>query len=477
MKRNLGITLTYSNLMKNACSFYLEHEAELHAAFGWVETTKNAYKKYILMLQPYLKGTSLLVSTVDAYSKAIELLNRDRTKKYKENTLNTIRSVIKDICYFIDVYYNADDFQNPFWGTTWNANRETNNSIQPKETEQERLTKKLKLPKSLTMLEEFKLSRVIKDTALSNTYAMGMAIMFYMGLRPGECAGLTYGDIRQLRVYPEVNCLYVYTQIRTTGEKTNALKTENAYRVLPIPKELNDLLAASRDQVEKNAGDPANYPIVTKNGALYTDECCDPNEFAKYCKKVLRNVHVKEDVVIDAAREARSDGEGESAATSYLLRRNFATSLLAVCCMEADEIKYLLGHAIETIYEKRRYYLNPDTLYHLWQKENLRSFFTAPKKEFTIDAHALSVQQKSAFISVPDAYIKKHPEGVLLHIYNTDVNDRIKIIVQEGTAKSISMLSSNQYVPQKRAERVNIRAEYAEAMRKTKNRSKEKEGD
>ena len=160
-----------------------------------------------------------------------------------------------------------------------------------------------------------------------------------------------------------------------------------------------------------------------------------------------------------------------------MLRRNFATSLLAVCCMEADEIKYLLGHAIETMYEKRRDYLNPDTLYHLWQKENLRSFFAVPKKEFTIDAHALSVQQKSAFISVPDAYIKNHPEGVLLHIYNTDVNDRIKIIIQEGTAKTISMLSSNQYVPQKRAERVNIRAEYAEAMRKTKNRSKEKEGD
>ncbi len=464
MRKDLGIIVPEAALAFDLCEFFRRYELQLHKAFLWQEATQNSYRNYIDQLEPYTRGIPLWEANSDTFSKAIAELNRRRKKEYAEGTLNTFRSVINDVCYFAEVY-SQGRYRNALWGTMWST------SFQKKETPEKKIAQKLKLPKSLNLLEEIKLMNVVKDEHFHNSNAMGLAIMFYMGLRPGECAGLKYGDIRPLEGYPGVNCLYIHTQIRTTREKTNSLKTENAYRVLPIPKELDDMLRHRRSYVEKRVKDIANCPIVCKNDTDGLTEYCNPNVFTSYCKNQLREAKVSEEVVLGAAREAKADARGEAEATSYLLRRNYATDLLAVCGLEADEIKYLLGHAIYTLDESRRDYLNPDVLYRLWQKENIRSFFFKPKGVFYLDKEELSVHQKQAAIVVSADYFEEHPEGVTLQIHNTDVNDRVKIIVQEGSPTSVRVLSFNQQVPMKRAERINIRAEFSEALSTSRKRS------
>ena len=178
---------------------------------------------------------------------------------------------------------------------------------------------------------------------------------------------------------------------------------------------------------------------------------------------------VNEDVMLAMAKEASAEGRGEAAATSYLLRRNFATALLSICSMEDDEIKFLMGHAIYTLDESRRDYLNPDVIYRIWQKLNRRRYFSKQEHWHTISESALSVHQKSAILTVNSDYLKTHPDGVILHVQNTDINDRVNIKVMEGEPSSVQLFASIQPVEQKKAARVRVHEEVSEAITKTRN--------
>lgn len=466
MRKDLKIIVSEDDLLLDACSFYLRFEKGLYNAFNWMEPTRDAYGNYIRQLAPHLKDRTLLESNADIFSEAIELLNQKRRRKYSAATLKTIQSVINDICYFAEVYSDGK-YSNAIWGTTWHSEDTSRSS----KSIDNIIEKKLATPKSLSLLEEIKLLNIVRRDHTADSFAVGLAIMFYMGLRPGECAGLKYGDIRPLRGHHEVNCLYVHSQIRSTKEKTSSLKTENAYRVLPIPRELDVMLQDRIKEVKERCESITDLPIVCKS-EVELHIPCNPNIFAEYCKMNLREVSVKEATVCEAAEASKAEGMGEAAATSYLLRRNFATALLAVCGLDADEIKYLMGHAIYTTDEKRRDYLNPDVLFRLWEKENIRSFFSETPTHYVLDDKALTIHQKQAIITVPNTYFERHPAGTILNVHNVDANDRVKIIVKSGEPQSITMVSFNQPVPQKRAERVRVESEFSEAVTKKRNKSK-----
>ena len=471
MKRDLKVAVTEEDLMHDACSFYYHFRFHLRRAFGWADTTLKSYGNYIDQLKPYLKDIPLKDTDIDTFLNAITLLNAARKKKYNNNTLKTIKSVINDICRFAECY-SYGKYHNVLWGTTWHKDKEIDYLKEIGKDIQKIIEKKLAVPKSLSLREEVSLISNVRDTVAKESYAVGLAIMFYMGLRPGECAGLKYGDIRPLKGHPEVNCLYVYSQIRTSKEATSTLKTENAYRVLPIPRELNEMLEERKEYLLRRFDTISDLPIICKDNNAVLTAPCNPNKFAEYCKYKLREIEVQEATLRDAAEESAAEGRGEEAATSYLLRRNFATAMLAVCGLEADEIKYLMGHAIETLNESRYDYLNPNVLYRIWEKENIRSYFTNVRSEFTIDEKALNIHRKNAFINVPETYFVEHPEGVILNVHNTDATDRVNMIVQEGKYDSIIMMSFNQVVPQKRADRVRIESEFAEAAKNAKKRIK-----
>lgn len=466
MNKNLGYSIPSADLSLDLCSFFIKYQYELQKAFGWIYTTENTYENYIYQLRPFLKNIPLTESSDTIFSQAIDEMNGQKKKPYSKNTIKVFYSIINDVYYFAETY-SADKFINVLWGTSLDKNPDAKKEIV--NSVEQQIEQKMALPRSLSLSEEIKLIDIVKGTYLTNSFSLGLAIMFYMGLRPGECCGLTYGCIRPLLGYPDVNCLYIYNQIRDKKDLTNSLKTENSYRILPIPDELNEMIQKRKAFISKRISNLSNRPIVCHDEGSGLSTVCNPTLFANYCKNRLREVSVKEDVMLAMAKEASAEGRGEAAATSYLLRRNFATALLSICSMEDDEIKFLMGHAIYTLDESRRDYLNPDVIYRIWQKLNRRRYFSKQEHWYTISESALSVHQKSAILTVNSDYLKTHPEGVILHVQNTDISDRVNIKVMEGQPSSVQLFASIQPVEQKKAARVRVHEEVSEAITKTRN--------
>lgn len=173
MKKDLAIIVTEQDLARDVCDFFRSFETQLHEAFQWIAATRNSYRNYIDQLTPYTKGIALWEANSDIFSRAIAELNSRRRKKYAEGTLNTIRSVINDVCYFAEVY-SQGRYRNSLWGTTWSA------SFDKKETPEKKIAHRLKIPKSLNMLEEIKLLNAAKEEYFHNSNAIGLAIMFYI---------------------------------------------------------------------------------------------------------------------------------------------------------------------------------------------------------------------------------------------------------------------------------------------------------
>lgn len=100
----------------------------------------------------------------------------------------------------------------------------------------------LKLPKagsaekrrSLTREESDKIERIIAE----HEHGAYMACLYYLGLRSGEARGLMWGDFDW-----ESQIVTIQRDIDyKAGGKTGTLKSEAAYREVPVPDELKDIL-------------------------------------------------------------------------------------------------------------------------------------------------------------------------------------------------------------------------------------------
>ena len=79
-------------------------------------------------------------------------------------------------------------------------------------------------------------------SAKNNPEALYMALMYYMGLRPGEARGLQRGDIDWSK-----NSVHVQRDIDyKAGGKAGELKTKKSNRVIPLPDALSDILGGLR---------------------------------------------------------------------------------------------------------------------------------------------------------------------------------------------------------------------------------------
>lgn len=476
MKKTLNITIPESDLQLTACKFYKNYEHWFHKAFYWSDTTQNAYFNYMDKLDHYLK-VPLIGADVDDYNNAILEMNSHRRKEYSQSTLNSIRSVINDICAFVE-FYSKGKFSNTLWGTAWNAlNTKNTSKFSRVQRVDEQINRKLRTPRSLSIPEEIKLLTEIHNNFLTDSFYLGIAILFYLGLRPGECCGLKFGDIRPLQDYPDVFCLYVYSQIRSTSEKTNQLKTANAYRVLPIPAELHSLIVQRREKVENELGqDCSAFPILCLNDSPEGyKHSCRPKDFLLLCKRTLRQCEVAESTMKELSVDIyNEDPFKEASATAYLLRRNFATALSGVCGMDEDEIKYMMGHAIYTLGERRSDFLNPDTLFSLYKKLNRRHYKKLAKDSNRFEAtdrNAIIIHQKHAKISVTAEALQRFNGKVNFTVWNDYPNDSIDFKLLSDKQDGITIEPMHQYVPLKNADRVWLHREFTEAVNTSRNHS------
>ena len=474
MRKDLNYVLTDDDLHLKASQLFNKYSIQMQVAFDWQEKTRESYKKRIQALEDCAPSSEpFCLMIYSDYSEQIREMNEE--KQYKSSTLVGLRSIIADLCAFAECYSNGR-YSNPLWGT--NVTK-TSGRLPEKDRIDRIVRNRLKLARSLKPIEELRLVRLIDQNVETDSRYLAVAILFYLGLRPGECCALTFGDIRPLSGYPQVHCLYIHRQRDANQSVRTKLKTANAYRILPIPEELWNFILRRKKVVAAGKKDISRMPLICDSTRDWVS--CNRREVTSLCSRLLREIKIRKAVLQNSAEEIRyGHATDEEEPTTYLLRRNFATALSGVCGADEDELQYLLGHRIEALDEKRHDFLMPDLQLAMWKKLNLRRVFsligtTGADDCLKMGRKSITLQQRTSFQFEFDEIVK-YPQTFCL--FNEYPNDFIKVQftpLSEAAQAEPSFQAHPFFEPMEDAlmnpKRVDISSEYNASIRTTLSRS------
>ena len=171
---------------------------------------------------------------------------------------------------------------------------------------------------------------VIAQVCASHPRALYLALMFYLGLRPGEALGAQWGDVNWIE-----HTIFIQRDIDFKNHgKAGSLKTDKSRRVIPIPDPLYELLL-------KNRGFPTTYMVTGElSGTALSKSSCERLwvELMKECGLVQPIPEKTAYHVSDPRRYYKP------IITAHTLRHNFVTM-----CWEEDIDVYttakLVGHS------------------------------------------------------------------------------------------------------------------------------------
>lgn len=347
----------------------------LAACYRWNDDTRAEYERIVERIAQVIKELkgekSFRDLGFDDYEDGINKMIADYNDSHQlpmaEGTIRKRRMLILQLCHFAECaeigYYD------PTWGCYW-INYQHSGSRQQNKTDA------LKIPRSLSINVETTFVRMLNDKLLdkSGVYMGGM-MMLYLGLRCGECCGLKYGDIQQMSDKVDLQVLNVARQMNQQGKIVENLKTSNAYRVMPVPTELVELIERRKQHILAEWGDAIDindFPVVNDDTAF--DEHCPYGTYTNAIKRMLRECKLNEKTFGGAADDLRNmdNDMQEKEPTAYLLRRNFATCCSSICQIVGDDMNYLMGHRLQTPDSPRYEYVNEDKLLELRNKLDRR---------------------------------------------------------------------------------------------------------
>ncbi|MBR5292147.1 MAG: hypothetical protein IKU32_04430 [Clostridia bacterium] len=184
---------------------------------------------------------------------------------------------------------------------------------------------------------------------------LGMALMYYGGLRPGEAVYPTIGDI-QIHDNGRFASYRVRFQAYNKPPKSDA-----GYRTIVLPYAFVQLLAARIDYLKTcgfSVDAISNMPIVASRD--------DPYKYARsemlsdFIKKIMKKCGFVETPALKLAMEYQpmydANGVKIKDARAYILRRDFCSRLFNICGIQGDLADYLLGH------ENPKYKINDSSM-------------------------------------------------------------------------------------------------------------------
>ncbi len=327
--------------------------------------TLNGYNRMIEKLAPELPDKPIGQTTL---SDLINAVNRVRNKarggnSYSPSSLNGFYALLGDIFRYAKDHGHADNILLFLQDSRRGKDKQFADFFDPslsikqlKEKARKMIRENPSKVKSLTKRQRLSLCNAIADGITKDGRFMALAIMLYGGLRPSECRALRWGDIRPFLDHPDRG---MFVLCKTQGKKGKArsqMKTQNAYRYMPIHCELDRLLKLRYEYVKNKlsvAGkDIDKLPICSFKNYLF--RFCEDFQFSAFGSDILNQLKVpRSDLVLymaymitDDADASGANGEEPTHLSLYILRRNFCTWVQGETQMDEMQRNYVMGHAM-----------------------------------------------------------------------------------------------------------------------------------
>lgn len=376
---------------------FVEYQSEcetMYRAKGWADSTKDQYDSIIrntiyphLLNHNYKPIGDYTRQDFDHAIKEIVATGKKRGKskssQYDESTILTFKRLIRTI---VTVAYENGK-------TLYNIYDDDFDDKKKKELLEYYRLHNIQ-PKSFSVEEEYSISRYLSQTCLEHGESVGLLLMFSLGLRCAEAAGASFDDIVKIEGYNDFYCLRI---LHTTDINSSSLriggKTENANRLIPLPKSIYNMLRhieqIRMDSLHQSSVDLTNVKIpIACKGKDYLKRCDTPAlsragraMFSAIGKKkeyiVAMGLSIEQDYL--AAKELSAEEEFslvEREPTAYAMRRNTATHLYHVG-LDENQTSYIMGHKIYDEQTHQKDYSTPELLYEIKKKMELRPILNA----------------------------------------------------------------------------------------------------
>lgn len=324
--------------------------------------TLHNYTGFIKKIDKYVKGIHMWDLTLDDIKFAMSKIETNRKTKYSEASLETAYAVLNDIFAYAAARCDAYNIMKGLRaGRAKNHNRLLNiltkHGDKPalvREEISKELHKHGHKPRSLTIGQIEKLSRILWNKITEDGRICLIALMLYTGIRPAEARALFWGDIAPLYDHPEVKEILIYKIRDKYGNIHKYPKTDNAFRRIPIHPELAALLKKRLAYIKK---EQPNLSAKTLNKLPI---CCLQNRFSDSCKdfqvalkadEIFAEINISKKAMyvyaLECELEKLDGGEKDDTCqhlTLYVLRRNFWTWLEALSTLTDMEKRYIMGH-------------------------------------------------------------------------------------------------------------------------------------
>lgn len=228
--------------------------------------------------------------------------------------------------------------------------------------------------RSLSLHTELLLLKVSLEEIEDSGEALGCDIMLLSGTRTSETTGFNYEHLTM--VTPGYYALVRYAvSLHNARETTGGGKSDNAYRLLPLPSFLANIMLKRKQMLEEMFPDQdvGKFPICCR-GKDYTCRC-KQSELNEYMKGLYKRVGVDQDLLASAYCEMHEDKsqdrDSEGYATAYLCRHQFATAMV-YCGLTLGEIYTVMGHKEEDENVVKADFSNPDRFRQLTDKMSRR---------------------------------------------------------------------------------------------------------
>lgn len=209
--------------------------------------------------------------------------------------------------------------------------------------------------KSLTIWQMEKLSSILWEGIEEDGRYCLMCLMLYAGVRPAEGRALRWKDIVPFVDHPGRHVINVFNLRDGEGNLKPRLKTDNAYRRIPIHIELEEYLEKRRKYVVEHTTGPIDELPICCFGNEF-DRACRDYEAAALAQKVFVRLYLsKEDFYVyqierlseryEHRRTRREDDEDQHI-TLYALRRNFWTWLQSSTRLTDGDKRLIMGHEL-----------------------------------------------------------------------------------------------------------------------------------